>query len=150
MKKPPSRAGAARADISLTDKRHIAPTRTRQPSIDARAGAFNRRSLAFGPWSPGLNPVERVAQLRCIGGLAAVFLGSDHRLVAVLRRAETDSSALAQALVVVDGLPSLTRRRLLTTFGAVTWPSVRTSRSITFCPDEPTGKFSDLPRGETP
>jgi hypothetical protein len=46
--------------------------------------------------------------------------------VALLRRAERDEAALAQALDMVGALPSLTRRRLIASFAATQWlPQVR-------------------------
>jgi hypothetical protein len=63
-----------------------------------------------------------VAQLRCLAGLAAFLVGSAHPLVAALRAAERETDAAWRALAMLDGLPSLTRRRLFATFGAVTWP----------------------------
>jgi hypothetical protein len=77
----------------------------------------------FGPWSPGIAPVERIAQLRSLAALAAVSVGSGHPLVAELRAAETDQDAAERALALLDALPSLTRRRLIATFGAVTFRS---------------------------
>ena len=77
----------------------------------------------FGPWSPGIAPVERIAQLRSLAALAAVSVGSGHPLVAELRKAETDPDAAERALALLDGLPSLTRRRLISTFGTVTFRS---------------------------
>jgi hypothetical protein len=78
----------------------------------------------FGPWSPGIDPVERVAQLRSLAALAAVFTGSLHPLVTELRAAETNHAAAGRALALLDGLPSLTRRRLLATFSTITFRSV--------------------------
>jgi hypothetical protein len=49
----------------------------------------------FGLWSPGVDPVERGAQLRA---LAAAHLGSSHPLIAELRAAEIDGEAAARAL----------------------------------------------------
>jgi hypothetical protein len=74
----------------------------------------------FGPWAPNVNPVERVAQLRALCALAAVYCGSSHQLVGELRAAETDRDATERALALLDALPSLTRRRLIATFGAIT------------------------------
>jgi hypothetical protein len=54
-------------------------------------------SLPFGPWTAGVEPVE-------------------------LRAAESDPDAALRALELLDQVPSLTRRRLLSTFGALTWP----------------------------
>jgi hypothetical protein len=42
----------------------------------------------YGPWSPGVLPLERGKQLRCLAGIAATRLGSDHSLITALRRAE--------------------------------------------------------------
>jgi hypothetical protein len=55
-----------------------------------------------------------------------MLLRSTHPLVAMLRRAERDEAALAQALDMVGALPSLTRRRLIASFGATQW--VQTTR----------------------
>jgi hypothetical protein len=73
----------------------------------------------FGPWSPRVDPVERIAQFRSLAALAAVLVGSAHPLVAELRAAETDRDAAERALKLLDGMPSLTRRRLIATFGAI-------------------------------
>jgi hypothetical protein len=78
---------------------------------------------AFGPWSPDVvDPTEKVAQLRSLAALSAAFLGSSHPLVDTLRKAEADNTAATEALQLLDALPSLTKRRLLSTFGAITWP----------------------------
>jgi hypothetical protein len=69
----------------------------------------------FGPWQPGLDPIERVAELRCLAGLAAVYAGSSNPIVAALRAAEQNSAALAHASDLLDKLPSLRRRRILAT-----------------------------------
>ena len=84
----------------------------------------------FGPWSPNVDPVERIAHLRSLAALAAVFGGSGHPLVAELRAAEIDHDAAERALTLLDTLPSLTRRRLIATFGAITFrPASPTRKS---------------------
>jgi hypothetical protein len=75
----------------------------------------------FGPWSPGIAQAERIAQLRSLAALAAVLVGSGHQLVAELRAAETDRDAAERALALLDALPRLTQRRLIATFGAITF-----------------------------
>jgi hypothetical protein len=75
----------------------------------------------FGPWSPGLDPIERRAQLRSLATLAAAFLGSSAPVVAALRAAERDEAAAAHALQLLNTVPALKRRRLLSVFGAVTY-----------------------------
>jgi len=76
----------------------------------------------FGPFLPHLERVEKVAQFRSLATSAAAFLGSGHPLVAALRQAETDDAAADKALALLDATPTLTRRKMLSVFGAVTWP----------------------------
>jgi hypothetical protein len=79
---------------------------------------------AYGPWSSGIDEVERVAQLRCLA-CATHLLLRDRELVAELRRAETDPGALRRSLEMVEKLPSLRRRHLLSVFSTVCWPPRR-------------------------
>jgi hypothetical protein len=79
--------------------------------------------MPFGPWRPEIDPTERTAQLRCLAGLAAVFRGSHDPLVSALRAAEHDATALARAAELLERLPALVKRKLLSTYGAVTWPA---------------------------
>jgi hypothetical protein len=83
----------------------------------------------FGPWSPDIDPTERVAEFRSLASLAALLVGSNNPLVAALRLAEQDGAAVGRALELLDGLPALTRRRLLATFGAVQYPPTSGGRS---------------------
>lgn len=84
-------------------------------------------SSTFGPFRPGIDAVERVAQLRCLQGLVRVFAG-EAEVVASLRDAEREDCALAPALAAFDKLPALTRRRVLGTFAFVHDP--RRLRSV--------------------
>jgi hypothetical protein len=77
--------------------------------------------MNYGPWSPTCDRIERGKQLRSLAALASVYLGSDHPLVAELRAAEVDAMAFVRAQDLVEALPALTRRRLLSTFTAITW-----------------------------
>jgi hypothetical protein len=74
---------------------------------------------AFGPWLRALGDCERCAQLRSLAALAAVFVGSTNPLVTALRRAERDDDALARAYTLIEALPSIPKRRLLSTYLAV-------------------------------
>jgi hypothetical protein len=76
----------------------------------------------FGPFRPDVDRVERVAGFRALAMGAAVYCGSHHELVGELRKAETDEAAAAHALELLDRLPSLTRRRLISTFAVVMRP----------------------------
>src|SRR5260370_39116737 len=80
---------------------------------------------SFGTWSPNIDPVERVAQFRSLAALAALLIGSGHPLIAELRAAEIDRNAAERALALLEALPSLTRRRLISTFAAITFPYPR-------------------------
>ena len=82
----------------------------------------SRSPVAFGPWSPGLtDSAERKAQFRSLAALSAAFLGANHEIVSTLRHAENDDAAAARALALLDSTPTLTRRRILSVFGRVTW-----------------------------
>jgi hypothetical protein len=88
--------------------------------------AFEAGIMAYGPWSPGCRGHdERKAQLRSLAALAAVYLGSDHSLVDVLRAAESDPMAFIAAEDAIARVPSLTRRRILSTFSAITFRTPR-------------------------
>jgi hypothetical protein len=83
----------------------------------------------FGPWSPALrDSIERGKQFRSLASLAAAYFGSGHRLVLELRQAEVDPAAAARAQELIEALPSLHRRRLFSTFSAITWPRPRRVR----------------------
>jgi hypothetical protein len=84
--------------------------------------------MTFGPWAPDVEADERRRQFRSLAALAAAFTGSGSALVLALREAERDDNAAARALEILNDLPSLTRRRILSTFGAVTWPATRRCR----------------------
>jgi hypothetical protein len=75
----------------------------------------------FGPWSPTIQHEERGKQLRSLASIAHVILGSRHPLIGELRRAETDAIAFVKARELVEKLPALTRRRMLSAFPAVTF-----------------------------
>jgi hypothetical protein len=78
--------------------------------------------VTFGPWAPGVEADERRRQFRCMAALAAAFTGSQSALVAAMREAERDDNAAGRALELLNDLPALTRRRIVSTFGGVTWP----------------------------
>jgi hypothetical protein len=81
------------------------------------------RSTPMSPWGPfgptQLERLELAAQLRCIAGILACHCGSAHPLIDLLHRAESDSVALQHAAVQFDRLPSLSARKIVSTFGAV-------------------------------
>jgi hypothetical protein len=86
-------------------------------------GAAASRIPGVGPFSPTLrDQVERVAGLRALAAFSAVFAGSDHVVVDLLRRAETDAGALDQALTELDRLPSLWRRRVIASYARLMRP----------------------------
>lgn len=80
--------------------------------------------MSWGPWSPGIvDDVERGKQFRSLQALTAIFFGSGHTLVGELRDAEHgDAYASQRALNLINCLPSRSRRKMLSVFGAITWP----------------------------
>jgi hypothetical protein len=72
--------------------------------------------------SPDVTPVEMVAQLRALCALTAAHCGSEHELIGELRRAEHDADAAARAMELFDKLPSLRRRRIISTLAAIMSP----------------------------
>jgi hypothetical protein len=115
MKSPAARGRQGEVENSDTNSNTAAfPPRQFAASPAGRAGLF-------GPWSPSVDPVEQIAQLRSLAALAAVSVGSGHELVAELRAAETERDAADRALKLLDALPSLRQRRLIATFGAITF-----------------------------
>jgi hypothetical protein len=77
----------------------------------------------FGPWVPGLEQAERAAQFRSLAALVAAFTGSRNPLVIALREAEHDQGAAETARELLEDMPTRTRRNILATFGAITWPA---------------------------
>jgi hypothetical protein len=90
--------------------------------MEHRLDASRSPAGLFGPFRPDVDRVEKTAQFRALAMGAAVYCGSDHELVGELRKAETDETAAANALELLDRLPSLTRRRLISTFAAIMRP----------------------------
>jgi hypothetical protein len=78
--------------------------------------------VTFGPWSLGIDSAERLARFRVLAALAAVFCRCNHPLVDELRQVERDGEAAARAFTMLERLPALTRRRLLSTYSAVHSP----------------------------
>jgi hypothetical protein len=75
----------------------------------------------FGPFVDGLDPAERARQFRSLSVLAAAYTGSGSELVRALKDAEKDYAAAPRALELLDRMPALTKRKMLSIFGAVTW-----------------------------
>jgi hypothetical protein len=75
----------------------------------------------WGPWTPVIDAGECRCQLRCLGGLVAVYRGTADPLIDILRDAEADQAVLQHAAVLFDQLPSLVARRVVSTFGAVNY-----------------------------
>jgi len=84
--------------------------------------------VSYGPWSPAVEPVERAKQLRSLQALVLAFVRPTEWLcrdtiVRTLRQAEHDGNALKEAREQFEQIPALTKRRLLSVFGAATWPT---------------------------
>jgi len=71
----------------------------------------------FGPWQPQISPVERLARLRALRALAGVFAHQFPDLADTLAIAETgDDIALREAYRILDRLPTVNRRRILSSY----------------------------------
>jgi len=70
---------------------------------------------AFGPFRKDVAPAERIAQLRCLRTLVRCHWPLPE-LERALREAEQDCSRLLPALALLDVIPTLRRRRILSTF----------------------------------
>lgn len=79
-------------------------------------------SNRFGPWSPDIDAAERKARVRSLRALALLLIGPTSPIVTELRAAEHDREALGRALVEVDRLGALPRRRLLAAYAALSAP----------------------------
>jgi hypothetical protein len=67
-----------------------------------------------------LDLIERAARLRVMHALVAVYAGFDHPVKRALDAVVFDDASPAEALTLVASLPPLTRRRVLSSYGALT------------------------------
>jgi len=73
----------------------------------------------WGPFSGAISHPERVARLRGLRAITELYCGKQHPLVKALWLAETgDDGDLAGALLELDRLPALQRRRVLGSYAA--------------------------------
>ena len=81
-------------------------------------------SDTWGPFARGLDPAERTACLRCLRAIVHLTAGPrGAALVALLRRAEQDPTALAPAITALNALASLDRRHVLASYATLNRPS---------------------------
>jgi hypothetical protein len=66
---------------------------------------------------------ERAARLRELRVLALVYCGPAHPVAKAMAAAVMDPAAADAALAEIGRLPALCRRRLLSTFAAIVFPS---------------------------
>jgi hypothetical protein len=79
-------------------------------------------NLDFGPFVADLIEPERVARCRELRAVAVLVLGAHHPIVGLLRRAETNADAFAQAAQMIEAMPTLKMRHLLTAVAVVRAP----------------------------
>ena len=86
-------------------------------------------SEPFGPFREGLDIKERTAQLRCLRTLVHLFFPLPE-LELALRQGESGESreSAKSALAMFDAIPSLPRRKILTTFVYLNAPSYTKGR----------------------
>jgi len=81
-------------------------------------------SDAWGPFRPDLDEAERWARLRCLRAVVHLSTGARGAdLAALLRRAETDPTALPAAINALDRLAGLDRRHVLASYAALSRPA---------------------------
>jgi hypothetical protein len=79
-----------------------------------------RHAPNYGPWTIGLDVRERTARFRSLASITAAYVGSASVTVEALRRAEDGEQAAALlAFELFERLPSLTKRKILSTWGVV-------------------------------
>jgi hypothetical protein len=73
----------------------------------------------WGPFHSAISHAERVARLRGLRAITELYCGKSHALVKALWLAETgDAADLEGALLELDRLPALQRRRVLGSYAA--------------------------------
>jgi hypothetical protein len=77
----------------------------------------------------GVPEAERRARCRELRALSLVYLGPRHPATVALSAAITDPALTGRALIEIDAIPALRRRRLLAAYGAVLPPPTRSPPS---------------------
>ena len=86
----------------------------------------------FGPFRDGVDPVERIAQLRVLRTLVHGHLWTIEegpQIEDALRTAEKDSDAVETARLMFEMLPTLAKRRILATFAYIHKPLYSSART---------------------
>jgi hypothetical protein len=74
----------------------------------------------WGPWADGINPAERLARLRSLRTVAVCMFGAHTPLAKPLEQAESlEPEEVEAALIELNRMPALDRRKLLSAFGRV-------------------------------
>ncbi|MFE1603339.1 hypothetical protein [Methylobacterium sp. ID0610] len=77
----------------------------------------------WGPFSPAIKPAERVARCRGLAAVVHLITGPrDNEAVRLLRVAEHDPSALAEAAKAINALPTIDKRGVWATYATLTRP----------------------------
>src|SRR6478672_496919 len=97
------------------------PARAHGPLWKVRHGATCDMAIrpcdAWGPFDPSIADAERIARLRCLRTIVHLLTGyRGHRLKDALWRAETNPTALVEALAELHALEPLDMRRVLASF----------------------------------
>jgi hypothetical protein len=72
--------------------------------------------MSFEPWTEGIAPDERLARLRSLRAMTILMYCSHGDLIAALKKAEREADWLPRALDELERIPSLHRRRLLSSY----------------------------------
>ena len=104
------------SQISGLRKRIDRPSIVHDRPADAKAPSL-RIKLKTG--ERGIGEAERAARFRELRALATVYVGPRLPLTVALRSAALDVAPASLALDELGAIPPLTRRRLLSTYGAL-------------------------------
>ncbi|WP_267360978.1 MULTISPECIES: hypothetical protein [unclassified Methylobacterium] len=80
----------------------------------------------WGPFAPDLRPAERVERLRALRAITRLLLGpAGEGLTKLLALSEIDPdpSTLRCAVDLINAMPSLDRRKILASYGALNRPA---------------------------
>jgi hypothetical protein len=80
-------------------------------------------SERWGPWLLPVGHPERAPQFRSLAALCSIY--GRHDLVFALRGAETEEAAAEAASRLLADVPALWRRKIVSTFGAVTYQKAK-------------------------
>ena len=72
--------------------------------------------MTWGPLVPTIGPCERAARLRELRAVVRLVVGPERQVLAAIGRALSAPGGMVEVETAIDGLPALTRRRVLAAY----------------------------------